>query len=161
MTPDLPASTTVHEPQYVADTSRKVPKWYWKCSCGAWTLPDHYSRTHAELDYEVTHRYPDIRHAQPEHNLRLTEGGFGGPGWTCSCYGSGRPEGYRDERRARQSFNRHVTEATLLWVRAVHRQHMDRLTPEQRQERARMLGWLAKPEAEREAQARYVLDQIL
>lgn len=157
-TPDL---TTVHEPQYVADADRKVPLYYWKCSCGAWTLERWRYRSLAEADYELQHRYPDLRHAQPEHTLRITEGGFGGPGWTCSCYSSGRPEGYRDERRARQAWGRHVNDATMTWLRAVHRQHMDRLTPDQRAERARVLGWLAKPEEEREAQARYILDQIL
>lgn len=161
MTPDLPDLSTVHEPHYYADMNRSVPMWYWKCSCGAWTLNGVRSRALTELDYELEHRYPDLRHAQPEHTVRLTEGGFGGPGWTCSCYSSGRPEGYQNERRALQAWQRHVTESTRLWVRTVHRQHMDRLTPEQRDERSRVLLWLAKPEDEREAQARYILDQIL
>jgi hypothetical protein len=161
MTPDLPARTTVHEPDYYTDTSRSVPMWYWKCTCRAWTLQGHRSRALAELDYELEHRYPDLRHARPEHTVRLTEGGFGGPGWTCSCYSSGRPEGYQNERRALQAWQRHVTETTVLWVRAVHRQHLERLTPEQRDERRRRADWLAKSEEERARQAKFVLDQIL
>ena len=154
-------TTSVHEPTILPDTTYSQPRYYWECTCGAWTLERHRTKVLAALDYELDHRYPHARSQVPEHTMRPTEGAFGGPGWVCSCGTAGRPEGFQNERRARQAFNRHRTTALMLWIKAVHQHNLHRLSPEQRDDRERVLAWLAKPEDERARQAQYVLDQIL
>jgi hypothetical protein len=89
------------------------------------------------------------------------EGGFGGPAWTCSCGAASRPEGQQNDRRMRQTFNRHVTTANLHWLHTVHATVLGRLTPAQREHREALINWHRKDAATRAAHAEYALKQLI
>lgn len=132
----------IHEFRYDIIRRATYVKWYWRCTCGAFAADDERSKSAAEIAHHW-HRYPD---AQPmPHTMTPTTGGFGGPGWVCSCGKKSRPEGHRDDRRALQTFNRHLTTVNVKWVRRYHAHQLRHLTPRDMRSREAIIRWYEKP----------------
>jgi hypothetical protein len=151
-------TTDIHEPTFTSASRTSYVLWSWECTCGAFTVHPVRSKALSEIAHHE-HRYPDV--PAPSHTMIPMPGEFGGPGWRCSCGERSRPEGHPDDRRAAQTFHRHVTTSTVHWLRRYHDSHLKALPADERRQRDALLAWQAKPAATRASQAQYVLDQIL
>lgn len=129
-----PAFNPECEPRYYGPDPGD-PDVLWVCTCDTTDARRVlHSKVQAIIDYETTHRHPELAAglAAQDHTLTTVRSPHGtGLEWSCACGATTtNGTGYATEQRARQSHTVHIHRAAVRWLAQEHDRAVAHLPPE-------------------------------